>query len=186
MNAADMNGLLLGAVGGGLNAAGDRLAERIANIRGRRTEEKNSEMWEKYCTELAIEVDSLRALVIQKDQVISQKDALLSRLNKHVRELETDVAHYTVRSEGHADYISLLSLRLNKVEDILQRQSAHSFALEEICEFTIKELESLKDPTASLALDPATRKVLYEEQWAKFMATTTVKKGLPRAGIDLN
>lgn len=184
MDATRLNGVVLGAVVDGMGAAADKFAERMDDIRDRRAEMKQSEYWKNYAKALADQVDDLTAVVRNKDKVISHKDAMLQKMSAELNDTSQSLAGFRLQSNLHSRYADLVLKRLENVEDIFQRQSAHSFALQDFCNQAIKELAAFKSPEESKLLDPVARQAKFEEAWQKFMATTSVKRGAPRIGVD--
>lgn len=184
MSATDLNNVFLDAGFQGLHAATERFTQRMEDIKETRREGKDSAYWREYSRVLAHRVDDLTKFIHKQEDVISHKDKLLGQMNEQLLDTNMTLSVFRLRSTEHSAYADLLIKRLTKVEDILQRQSARSFALDEFCKLAISELATIKNPAESTLLDPVARQKTLEAAWDTFMATTTVKKGLPRYGID--
>lgn len=177
MSAYDMNDQVMGGVMKGMQAAADRFADRMADIREANVEQKRSEFWHDYAFSLAKQVDDLTDVLNKQNALLAEKEVLL-------RQATARVETFRNISSGHAAYLDLVVKRLTKVEDILQRQSANSFALDEFRKLALSELETIQDPKQSKLIDPVQRGEFLDNAWNNFMKTTNVKRGIPRPGID--
>lgn len=172
-----MNDQVMGGVMKGMQAAADRFTERMQDIREANVEQKRSQFWHDYAFNLAKQVDDLSDLIKKQNASLAEKEVLLNQANGRV---ET----FCKISTGHAEYLDLVVKRLANVEDILQRQSANSYALDEFRKLAIRDLQLNTGSTRSELLDDEKRAAMLNEAWHSFMKTTNVKRGIPRPGID--
>ena len=177
MSAFDMNDQIMTGVLKGMGAAASRFEERMNALRENSEELKRSEFFYNYGMNLAKRVDELESEIKKHHAAMKEKEALLERSKEREQTFRT-------LSSGHAEYLDLVVKRLVKVEDILQRQSAQTFALDAFRIAALQELKNLSDPSASVLLDDDKRKKFLNEAWNKFMQTTNVKRGIPRVGVD--
>lgn len=176
-SAYEMNDQIMGGVMKGLEAVGSRLEERLNTIREEKLEGKRSQLLYDYGLYLAKRVDELEILNRQKDVLLAQNEALLRQANERTdtfRQISTD----------HAQYLDVVVTRLNKVEDILQRQSANSFALDAIRQVALEELQNIQDPAKSRLIDPVKQLEVFDNAWKQFMQTTNVRHGVPPPPVN--
>lgn len=173
MSAYEMNDQVMGGVMKGLQAAADRFTERLQEIREANVEQKQSQFWHDYAFNLAKQVDDLTDLINKQNSELAEKEVLL-------RQATGRVETFRKISAGHAEYLDLVVKRLINVEDILQRQSANSYALDEFRKLALKDLAS----TSSELLNDEKRGAMLDGAWNTFMTTTNVKRGIPRPGVD--
>lgn len=177
MNVLDTNGFLLNAVGGGINAGVARFAERMEEIGAEKLEGKQSEMWRDYARLLAITIDRLTdsvaakdAVILERDQAIAQRDAIIAEQTKEIAAAVTRINDFRERSQDHEAYASELLSQLTKTSDLLNRQSATSFALNEVHKGLVAELLQLNDPSVNEKLDPVAQQGLLKQRWSAYMA----------------
>lgn len=177
MSAYEMNDQVMGGVMKGMQAAADRFTERMQDIREANVEQKRSQFWHDYAFSLAKQIDDLTDVLNKQNALLAEKEVLLRQATARVETFRTI-------SSRHATYLDLVVKRLANVEDILQRQSANSFALDEFRKLALKELKLNADSIPSELLNDEKRGAMLDEAWNSFMKTTNVKRGIPRPGID--
>ena len=177
MNLYDVNDQVMSGVISGMKAASDRFGERMQDIHDENVERKLSKYWHDYAFNLAHQVDDLTRLLHKQNAVIAEN---VISLRKETARVEK----YRSLSVSHAAYLDLLIKRLVKVEDLFQRQSANTFALNEFRKLALAALEKIQDPEHSKLTDPDQRHLMLNEAWEEFMKTTNVKRGIPQLGID--
>jgi hypothetical protein len=126
---------------------------------------------------LAKQVDELTDVIMQHHREMIDKESMLRNANERA-------STYDKISQNHLNYLKLVIKRLNNVEEILQRQSAHSFALEEFQRCALQELRKNPLTSQSSLLNEQYRDELIDKAWDHFMTTKTVKRGIPRFGTD--
>lgn len=176
-NVAQLNDEILGGVMRGMESAANKFAERMQEIREANQEQKLSDFWKDYAYSLAHQVDDLTAVLNKQNVLISEREILLRQTTEQVNKFRD-------LSGKHSEYLDLVVKRLTKVEDILQRQSAHSFALDEFRKVALEELKTIQDPSQSKLINPDLQIEFLENAWEKFMKTTSVKRGIPKLGVD--
>ena len=117
------------------------------------------------------------AISAERESVLTEKQAVLDRVFVRLKKHERD-------SENYAAQLNLVSNRLIRVEDKLQRQSANAFALDEFRKLALAELENIPSAAQSDLLNKEKHSEFLDKEWKKFMETKNVKRGIPRLGVD--
>ena len=167
-----MNDQIIDGVMKGMKAAADRFADRMREINEANVEQKRSQFWKDYAFNLAERVDDLTKVLNKQNVLMAEREVLL-------RQTSARVEKFKKISNSHASYLNQVVHRLLKVEDMLQRQSANSFALDEFRKLALAELESIQDPKKSNLIDPVKRGEILDAAWKNFMETQNVKRGVP-------
>ncbi|KQM79647.1 hypothetical protein [Xylophilus sp. Leaf220] len=171
MNAFDLNDRIITAVGTGMAAAAERFGQRMQEIRERRAEQKASEHNAQVGIAYAKQVDDLTdKLKLLQAYSRSQAEAH-SKTNDDLRK---------ARAAGVAASKYFMQLRddLASTQDILQRQSANSFALDEFRKLALEEMRNGVTGADSVCIDDAKRGAFLDTAWLSFMKNTNVKRGV--------
>ncbi|MGJ7579770.1 hypothetical protein ACSFA3_06270 [Variovorax sp. RHLX14] len=177
MSVFDMNDQIMTGVLKGMGAAANRFEERMRAIRENSDELKRAERFYSHAMSLAKQVDELTDVIMRHHREMIEKETMLKNANERA-------GTYDRISRDHLRYLELVVKRLNNVEETLQRQSAHSFALDAFRRYALQELKDNPETSQSSLLNEQFRDEFFAKAWDHFMTTKTVKRGIPRLGID--
>lgn len=155
--------LLMGGLHSVLETLNDRAAQR-REIEAQ-TYDNRLTAWERYAERLERLNDQLRMALAAKD-----KDyATLQEQAKYV-------------NEQSIDYMAMLIRRIERLDDRLQRESAHSASMTAMRDVLLAEVVAFGDPTKFKTMDPKKRFEIMEEAWGNFMENNNVRTNAPKRG----
>lgn len=179
--ALEMNTQLLQSAGQGITAGAEAFALAIERRRQLKSsgDAASAEVWENFAKELGDKVVSLSDELQSAKQTIAAQGEEIRSKDEQLRAVVVRVDTYRAQSIAHAEYVDLLVQRLDRANDILQRQSATSHALVQLKDLMVDEMAKVQDPAQLTTLDPKLRREVLDKAWGEYMATFNVKVPVP-------
>lgn len=171
MNAYDLNGQILNAVGRGMNVAANRFAQRMNEIQERKSEMKVSEYWKSFAYAMAQRVDEL-TLVLRRHAV--DENARKVELSNKQKQL---ISARIEASQWISEF-KLASQRAEQFKDALIKERATRNALASFKDAIIGEFESGVSPHEAWCLDPKKRLDFLDSARDRFLADHAASSAL--------
>lgn len=172
MSDSAMSSQLFGALGAGLSEAAVSFRNAMEQAQEQKEEVRLSEYWRNYGHSAWAEIEALRAQVAAKDAVIDYERSMKERALQNIRSFRESTT-------ANKSYVDLLEGRIAELEETLQQQCANHWAYKQLAESLAKDLDASKPAVADLSINPDDRTKFLKEQWAHFMTTRNVKRGIP-------
>ena len=199
MNFHQINSELTNALGNGLNAAAKSWEASMAKkaIEDERVRSAEAAYWKNLAGDWGERLVNMTnaynvtatALDEATNKIIQGKISINSLQNDFAAK-EAEVLIFKEKAESsekmledHKKYVNLLLRRIDRVENALYRASGNTYALNQLRDVMVKELDSLKDKETIETINPEKRMAIMDDAWKWYSKNVEIER-VPRSTED--